>query len=1684
MRSPHHLLALVATSIAAIFLVSACGGEDGTVTGPTLSGMNDVGADATSISDSVVTDGGLGSVDADAGGQGGDVGAVVLDTAQSDSGTQDSSASVADGGSKDAQVDGETNLKASCAPCDAAGDCAGGFCHLAFGAGRCAAGCKTDDDCEASYHCAEVKVVGGSAASVCVPSAGAEQPAGTLGSCACPGQTAGEEVCDAQDNDCDGQTDEGGAALCDDANPCTTNSCDAKSKSCKSVKKSGSCDDGDACTSGTKCSAGQCGGGKAVSCKDDGNPCTKATCTSATGCQQVDADGTKCAAASGYCAQAVCQGGKCVNGTESDCNDNNPCTTDSCDKAKGACAHKAAKYGTVCDDGDACTEKDACAGTTCKATAISCNDGNSCTTDGCDTKTGCTQTAKNGGACSDGDICTSGDSCAAGKCQPGVAKVCGVTGPCNPETCNPTDGKCISTKKTDGKACDDGNVCTSGDACAAGLCVGKAVTCDDKNPCTDDSCDPGKDGGKGGCKFTPNTFSCDDGNACSDKDACVAGACKGGAAKACDDGNPCTAGSCDPKANGGKGGCVQKPSSGPCDDGKGCTTKDACKAGSCAGVQTDCDDSNPCTDDACDPNAKGGGGCVNSANTKPCDDGDACTGKDTCKGGKCVVVDISAGCDDGNSCTDDTCDKVKGCVATPNTKACDDGSACTSGDVCAKGQCAGGKNTCECSKSADCATKGTNKCDGPLACVSGKCAVDPAKKVTCADDGNPCTNIACDPTKGVCATAPLKDGAPCDADGSACTSNDACAAGKCAPGPTLQCDDKNPCTDDACNAKAGCVQKANTKACDDGSICTTGDACASGVCTSGKAKTCGDGNICTDGICDAKKGCGFQFNTKACNDGDVCTEADACKDGKCLGGKPKACDDGNPCTTDSCDKVAKKCVFTAHKGNCDDGNKCTSGERCFGGKCGYGKKKYCGYKSCHTTLCDPKTGACSFKPVPGCGGNCTTNKHCKADSNVCTLAYCNTSTKKCAKKNTANGTKCSDGYACTKDEACKDGKCTNGKGINCDDGNKCTTDLCDAKTGKCASKDNTYYCDDGSKCTYADRCKSGKCLAGTPKTCDDYKPCTTDSCDAKTGKCVFTPTPGCSAACKADKDCPASKKICQVSYCYASKECRFKNVINNSTCDDGNPCSGLSWCWGGKCLGGNIKACDDGNICTDDACDAKTGKCGSTPNKSSCNDGDLCTAGDTCGAGKCVSGTKKVCNDNNKCTTDSCDPKYGKCVFKKIVGCGGYCGTDKDCTDDTNPCRAPYCHPSVKKCYWKNEKDNTLCDDGTKCTAISYCKYGKCVGANQKNCDDGKTCTIDSCDAKTGSCTSAPKTGGYCVDGSKCTYSDTCQQGKCVGKAKVCNDKNACTTDSCDAKSGYCKYTKIIGCGGYCAADKDCKQDGNPCSLHYCYLKSGKCYKKYSAKGTKCNDGNPCTVNDNCKYSNGKCYGGGDYDCDDKNPCTTDKCDPKTGKCLYVNNTYNCNDGDACTYSSKCIGGKCVGGSKKTCSDNKTCTDDFCDSKTGACSHKVSTKPGCCASSATCKQDGNACTVAYCDTKYALCKSKYAAKSAKCDDGDPCTTADTCKYGNGKCYAGGKKNCDDKSACTLDLCDPKSGKCFHVNKTGYCDDGDKCTGNGTCKEGKCLAGAQNVTCATKKCHTVACDATSGQCVYKPISGCK
>ncbi len=378
---------------------------------------------------------------------------------------------------------------------------------------------------------------------------------------------------------------------CDDNNPCTVDSCSKSTGSCSNQQQDGAlCDDGNVCTVGDICQAGKCATAQKVC--NDGNPCTSDSCDPQLGCVFTDSQGGDSCEDSDPCTI----GDKCINaacqpGPKKTCDDNNICSNDWCDKTTGDCQH-AISGQIYCSDNDACTFQDVCLGTACKGTPKNCDDGNACTEDVCTAQGGCDHKASSG-ACDDGNPCSVGDTCKGGLCS-GTLKTCDDNNICTTDSCSYVSGSCTYTPYN-GNPCDDKNSCTVKDTCIQGQCFGDALVCDDQNPCTTEFCNQAT----GNCTVTllSDNIQCSDSNNCTLGDTCKSGVCVG-KSKNCDDGNPCTSDSCPPAT----GQCANKTVADgiACNDGSNCTTGDTCNGGSCVGITKNCDDNNKCTSDACD----------------------------------------------------------------------------------------------------------------------------------------------------------------------------------------------------------------------------------------------------------------------------------------------------------------------------------------------------------------------------------------------------------------------------------------------------------------------------------------------------------------------------------------------------------------------------------------------------------------------------------------------------------------------------------------------------------------------------------------------------------------------------------------------------------------------------------------------------------------------------------------------------------------------------------------------------------------------------------------------------------------------------------------------------------------------------------------------------------------------------
>ena len=187
------------------------------------------------------------------------------------------------------------------------------------------------------------------------------------------------KICTDGDVCADGACVGGGPKSCDDGDPCTEDTC-VQGIGCFSFFNVAPCDDGDACTTGDLCQVGVCAGLGVLDC-DDGSDCTADSCDPDAGCVHVSLSGP-CDDGDACTVGEICFAGECVSVQTLDCDDGDACTQDLCTPALG-CLHGPAAGTPPCDDGDGCTTGDACEDGLCVPGADCASFGAECVDDAC-----------------------------------------------------------------------------------------------------------------------------------------------------------------------------------------------------------------------------------------------------------------------------------------------------------------------------------------------------------------------------------------------------------------------------------------------------------------------------------------------------------------------------------------------------------------------------------------------------------------------------------------------------------------------------------------------------------------------------------------------------------------------------------------------------------------------------------------------------------------------------------------------------------------------------------------------------------------------------------------------------------------------------------------------------------------------------------------------------------------------------------------------------------------------------------------------------------------------------------------------------------------------------------------------------------------------------------------------------
>ena len=273
------------------------------------------------------------------------------------------------------------------------------------------------------------------------------------------------EVCDAKDNNCDGQIDEGLINRCGGCGPVPAELCNGVDDDCDGAVDEGAgvCGVDERCINGecaAACASGECLGDRICRGGSCVSPCNGVQCEGGMIC---DPDDSTCV---DPCAGIQCPepGQTCVRGQCGDCRElgcgdgqvcargrcvNDPCGGVRCAGEQfcreGACLPSCARV--TCEFGESCVDgrclEDPCAAVTCPAPGLVCQNG-ACVPDACGRV-----------GCRGGDVCVQGrcvdDACAVSECgeQERCEVICVQAG-------------CTSVCRADWQGADDGGAAGEG----------------------------------------------------------------------------------------------------------------------------------------------------------------------------------------------------------------------------------------------------------------------------------------------------------------------------------------------------------------------------------------------------------------------------------------------------------------------------------------------------------------------------------------------------------------------------------------------------------------------------------------------------------------------------------------------------------------------------------------------------------------------------------------------------------------------------------------------------------------------------------------------------------------------------------------------------------------------------------------------------------------------------------------------------------------------------------------------------------------------------------------------------------------------------------------------------------------------------------------------------------------------
>lgn len=786
--------------------------------------------------------------------------------------------------------------------------------------------------------------------------------------------------------------------------------------------------------------------------------------------------------------------------TEAECDDGNPCTSDSCSAELAACEHTVLSDLAVCSIGMA---NGLCAAGVCTVECSDtkpCDDMNPCTTDSCDASNGTCAFSQIDGMPTPGFQEPAGD-CYVHVCQMGVdtAVVDDMDVPVDMNSC--TDDICTNGVPSNPPV-SMGTPCVVGQPAVCdglGACVECNVAADCVNLPPDDECQQRACiNNTCGQSFTPmgTPISMQTVGDCRQVVCNGAGATmvENLDADVPEDNNLCTQNVC-------TNGVPSNPNEA---QGFSCGNPLVCDGnGQCVGCNTTSDCAMLPMDDFCKKRTCINSVCGLSLTPAGTDLPTGQTGMD-CKVLECdamgnvvTSVDVNDKPVDGNQCTQDVCSML-GVPSNPPVAA---NTACSQngGTVC------NGMSACTKTDGAACAASAE--------CLSGFCVDGVCCEAAC---GNSCK--ACNVPGSVGKCVNVSKG---NEDGPACTGTNSCdGAGTCKKDDGQACAAATDCVSNFC-VDGVCCSSACTTAC---RACNVMGSV--GICT---PLTSGEDNVPAN-VCNGPKSCDASGACKSDN-GQSCTTGSECVSGQCFDGV---------CCNVACSGTCKSCNITGAVGTCsnvasgqDDtngvpvcsgatqscdgmgvckketGQVCTAATECLSGFCADG---YCCNSAC-TTACKScgisgNVGVCSNVNIgqddPGtCSGtnSCDGVGSCKKENG-----------QLCAASAECLSSFCVDGYCCN--TACGGGDTTDCQACSASSG-AATNGTCGLRTMGTVCRAAMSFCDVAEVCSGVSTiCPTNAYApAGTvcaPQSCTNSTQTNADTCDGA-GTCIDNGTTSCGA---------------------------------------------------------------------------------------------------------------------------------------------------------------------------------------------------------------------------------------------------------------------------------------------------------------------------------------------------------------------------------------------------------------------------------------------------------------------------------------------------------------------------------------------------------------------------------------------